>query len=238
MLHLHRYFEKIQDELTDIWQSAVLLSGSFLLSALLWPVRFHWLNEANKTAQFHWIKTQFIPITNVKYCLWWRKWSFCFISNKSDKNMTLQIFYKIMWASVSDFGVSELRTLVVKVTIMAAARGKNGQREREREEKEKNIGRLETEFLRFLLLLFFSQNICILIVAFCWSEIFALFIPGLPSVFLSAASCVRWHTPCSLRTRLCPLLIQTRQRTNKRTRFKAPHEPKQKDKWSKAMREK
>ena len=69
MLHLHRYFEKIQDELTDIWQSAVLLSGSFLLSALLWPVRFHWLNEANKTAQFYWIKTQFIPITNVKYCL-------------------------------------------------------------------------------------------------------------------------------------------------------------------------
>ena len=57
-----------------------------------------------------------------------------FLTNLT-KTWRYRFFYKIMWASVSDFGVSELRTLVVKVTIMAAARGKNGEREEKKKKK-------------------------------------------------------------------------------------------------------
>ena len=65
-----------------------------------------------------------------------------------------------------------------------------------------------------------------------------LMISGLQSVFRSAASSLQWQSPCTLRARFCPLLIQTRHKNNKRSRFKAPHEPTQKDKWSKVTREK
>ncbi|XP_076460165.1 large ribosomal subunit protein uL1m-like [Babylonia areolata] len=60
----------------------------------------------------------------------------------------------------------------------------------------------------------------------------------LTSGLLSSAVPLQCSTPCSLRASICPLLSQVRHRNQKKTRFKAPPEPKQMERWSKTVKQK